>query len=57
MNIEQLNNITDDLEARAQYNYEIELEKTVTYKEGYIKACEDFRKKVRDIITKETKEN
>lgn len=45
--------ITDMLERKAN----TELQKATAYHEGYIQACEDFGREIRDLIYEQNKED
>lgn len=42
MTTEQLNNITNELQNRAEKKMQKEIDKATKYKEGYVQACEDM---------------
>lgn len=47
--MDKTNEITDMLQKQAN----IELQKSISYNKGYIQACEDFGRKIREIIREE----
>lgn len=46
----KINDITDRLESEAEMECSAAIKQAEAYKEGYIAACEVFRRKVRDIL-------
>lgn len=57
MTIGEINDSLYDLKDRARDNYKIKIIKAEEYLDGYLKACEDFRNKIRDINNEEAKKN
>lgn len=48
--MDEINDIVNSLESEAETEFNVAIKQAEAYKEGYIAACEVFRRKVRDIL-------